>query len=158
LQQTFRLRKFNINDLQSVIHINRTCLPENYTDYFFIELHQRFPETFIVAEENGEVVGYIMCRIELGLSNFGFSGLLKKGHIVSVAVLHPHRRKGIGKALVAQAIENMRIYNAKQCFLEVRVTNTPAIELYKKLGFEITRTIHGYYSDGEDAYVMTKKL
>jgi ribosomal-protein-alanine N-acetyltransferase len=140
------------------MHINRTCLPENYTDYFFIELHQRFPETFIVAEENGEVVGYIMCRIELGLSNFGFSGLLKKGHIVSVAVLHQHRRKGIGKALVAQAIENMRTYNAKQCFLEVRVTNTPAIELYKKLGFEITRTIHGYYSDGEDAYVMTKKL
>jgi ribosomal-protein-alanine N-acetyltransferase len=147
-----------MNDLQKVIHINRVCLPENYTDYFFIELHQRFPETFIVAEENGEVVGYIMCRIELGLSNFGFGGLQKKGHIVSVAVLQQHRRKGIGKALVSQALENMRLYNAKQCFLEVRVTNTPAIELYKKLGFEITRTIHGYYSDGEDAYVMTRKL
>jgi len=158
LQQTFKLRKFTLNDLQTVMHINRVCLPENYTDYFFIELHQKFPETFIVAEENGEVIGYIMCRIELGLSNFGFGGLLKKGHIVSVAVLHQHRRKGIGKALVAQALENMRIYNAKQCFLEVRVTNTPAIELYKKLGFEITRTIHGYYSDGEDAYVMTRKL
>ncbi|MGQ9506908.1 MAG: ribosomal protein S18-alanine N-acetyltransferase [Candidatus Bathycorpusculaceae bacterium] len=158
MQQTFKLRKFTMNDLQKVMHINRVCLPENYTDYFFIELHQRFPETFIVAEENGEVVGYIMCRIELGLSNFGFSGLLKKGHIVSVAVLHSYRRKGIGKALVTQALENMRIYNAKQCFLEVRVTNTPAIELYKKLGFEITRTIHGYYSDGEDAYVMTRKL
>jgi len=158
LQQTFKLRKFTLNDLQTVMHINRVCLPENYTDYFFIELHQKFPETFIVAEENGEVIGYIMCRIELGLSNFGFGGLLKKGHIVSVAVMHQHRRKGIGKALVAQALENMRIYNAKQCFLEVRVTNTPAIELYKKLGFEITRTIHGYYSDGEDAYVMTRKL
>lgn len=158
MQQTFKLRKFTLNDLQTVMHINRVCLPENYTDYFFIELYQKFPETFIVAEENGEVVGYIMCRIELGLSNFGFSGLLKKGHIVSVAVLHQHRRKGIGKALVAQALENMRMYNAKQCFLEVRVTNTPAIELYKKLGFEITRTIHGYYSDGEDAYVMTRKL
>ncbi|MEM3700835.1 MAG: ribosomal protein S18-alanine N-acetyltransferase [Candidatus Bathyarchaeia archaeon] len=158
MQQTFKLRKFTMDDLQKVMHINRVCLPENYTDYFFIELHQRFPETFIVAEEDGEVVGYIMCRIEFGLSNFGFSGLLRKGHIVSVAVLQQYRRKGIGKALVAQALENMRIYNAKQCFLEVRVTNTPAIELYKKLGFEITRTIHGYYSDGEDAYVMTRKL
>ncbi|MDI6805195.1 MAG: GNAT family N-acetyltransferase, partial [Candidatus Bathyarchaeia archaeon] len=108
MQQTFKLRKFTMNDLQTVMHINRVCLPENYTDYFFIELHQRFPETFIVAEENGEVVGYIMCRIELGLSNFGFSGLLKKGHIVSVAVLHQHRRKGIGKALVTQALEKMR--------------------------------------------------
>jgi len=147
-----------MNDLQSVIHINYTCLPENYTNYFFLDLHQRFPETFIVAEENGEVIGYIMCRTEVGLSNFGFSGLLKKGHIVSVAVLPQSRRKGIGEALINEAIKGMKIYGAKQCFLEVRVTNTPAISLYKKLGFEITRTIKGYYADGEDAYLMSKKL
>jgi ribosomal-protein-alanine N-acetyltransferase len=134
------------------------CLPENYTDFFFIDLHQRFPETFIVAEENGEVVGYIMCRMELGLSNFGFKGLVKKGHIVSVAVLPQYRRKGIGEALVSKAMEGMRLYNAKQCFLEVRVTNTQAISLYKKLGFQVTRTIHGYYADGEDAYLMSREL
>ncbi|MEM3666891.1 MAG: ribosomal protein S18-alanine N-acetyltransferase, partial [Candidatus Bathyarchaeia archaeon] len=154
----FTLRKFRMGDLQSVIRINRICLPENYADFFFIDLYERFPEAFIVAEENGEVVGYIMCRIELGLSNFGFSGLIKKGHIVSVAVLPQYRRKGIGQALIKKAMEGMQTYNAKQCFLEVRVTNTPAINLYKKLGFEITRTINGYYSDGEDAYVMSCKL
>jgi len=158
LQKTFKLRKFTQNDLRSVVHINSVCLPENYTDYFFIDLYQKFPETFIVAEENGEVAGYIMCRVELGLSNFGFSGVIKKGHIVSVAVLPQYRRKGIGQALITEAMEGMRLYNAKQCFLEVRVTNTPAVDLYKKLGFQITRTIHGYYADGEDAYVMTKKL
>jgi ribosomal-protein-alanine N-acetyltransferase len=134
------------------------CLPENYTDFFFVDLHQRFPETFIVAEDNGEVVGYIMCRMELGLSNFGFKGLVKKGHIVSVAVLPQYRRKGIGEALVSKAMEGMRLYNAKQCFLEVRVTNTQAISLYKKLGFQVTRTIHGYYADGEDAYLMSREL
>jgi len=123
-----------------------------------MDLYHRFPETFMVAEENGEVVGYIMCRMEVGLSNFGFSGLMKKGHIVSVAVLPQYRRKGIGEALVNKAVDGMRLYNAKQCFLEVRVTNTPAINLYETLGFEITRTIHGYYSDGESAYVMSKKL
>jgi ribosomal-protein-alanine N-acetyltransferase len=158
LQKTFKLRKFTPDDLQSVVRINSVCLPENYTDYFFIDLHRRFPETFIVAEENGEVLGYIMCRMELGLSNFGFSGLIKKGHIVSVAVLPPHRRKGIGQSLITQAMEGMRLHNAKQCFLEVRMTNTPAVSLYKELGFEITRTIHGYYADGEDAYVMSRKL
>lgn len=147
-----------MNDLRSVVHINMVCLPENYTDFFFIDLHQRFPETFIVAEENGEVVGYIMCRMELGLSNFGFKGLVKKGHIVSVAVLPQYRRKGIGEALVTKAIEGMRLYHAKQCFLEVRVTNTQAISLYKKLGFQVTRTIHGYYADGEDAYLMSLEL
>jgi len=147
-----------MNDLRSVVHINMVCLPENYTDFFFVDLHQRFPETFIVAEDNGEVVGYIMCRMELGLSNFGFKGLVKKGHIVSVAVLPQYRRKGIGEALVSKAMEGMRLYNAKQCFLEVRVTNTQAISLYKKLGFQVTRTIHGYYADGEDAYLMSREL
>ncbi|MEM3550967.1 MAG: ribosomal protein S18-alanine N-acetyltransferase [Candidatus Bathyarchaeia archaeon] len=158
MQQTFTLRKFHIRDLESVVYINRTCLPENYVNHFFIDLHERFPETFIVAEENGEVVGYIMCRIETGLSNFGFGGFIKKGHIVSVAVMPKHRRKGIGQALVEKAMEGMRLYNAKNCFLEVRVTNLPAISLYKKLGFKIIRTIHGYYSDGEDAYLMSREI
>ena len=157
-QQTFKLRKFVPGDLQDVMKINRICLPENYTDFFFMDLHQRFPETFIVAEENMEIAGYIMCRIEVGLSNFGFSGLVKKGHIVSIAVMPQYRRKGVARALINKALDGMQYYKAKQCFLEVRVTNDLAISLYKKLGFEITRTINGYYSDGEDAYVMTKRF
>ena len=158
MQQTFKLRKFVPNDLQNVMQINHVCLPENYTDFFFMDLHQRFPETFIVAEENGKIAGYIMCRIEVGLSNYGFGGLVKKGHVVSIAVLPEHRREGIAKAVIARALEGMQYYKAKQCFLEVRVTNDAAISLYKKIGFEVTRTITGYYSDGEDAYVMTKRL
>jgi ribosomal-protein-alanine N-acetyltransferase len=147
-----------MNDLASVTQINQTCLPENYTDIFFVDLFRRHPETFVVAEEDGKITGYIMCRVEVGFSSIGLSGLVKKGHVVSVAVLPEHRRKGIGEALVAQAMAGMRKYNAKQCFLEVRVTNQEAISLYKKLGFEVTRTIHGYYADGEDAFVMTIKL
>lgn len=156
LQQSFKLRKFTPKDLERVVHINLTCLPENYSNYFFLDLYEHFPETFIVAEENGEVVGYIMCRIEAGLSGFG--GFIKKGHIVSIAVLPSHRRKGVGEALIKRALEGMRLYNAKQCFLEVRVSNTPAINLYKKMGFEVKKIIRGYYSDGEDAYLMVKEL
>jgi len=158
MQQTFKLRKFIPDDLQGVMQINRVCLPENYTDFFFMDLHQRFPETFIVAEENGEMAGYIMCRIEVGLSNYGFGGLIRKGHVVSIAVMPQHRRKGVAHALINKALEGMQYYKAKQGFLEVRVTNDSGISLYKKLGFESTRTINGYYSDGEDAYVMTKRL
>jgi ribosomal-protein-alanine N-acetyltransferase len=158
LQDTINLRKFTMGDLGAVTRINQVCLPENYTDFFFIDLARRFSETFIVAEEKGEVVGYIMCRIEVGLSNFGFGGLAKKGHVVSVAVMPEHRRRGVGTALVTKATEAMRMYGAKQCYLEVRVTNEEAIGLYKKLGMEVTRTIHGYYADGEDAYVMSCKL
>ncbi len=158
MQEIYSIRKFSMNDLQSVTQINRSCLPENYTDFFFIDLYKRFPETFIVAEEAGQVVGYIMCRVEVGLSGFGLSGLVKKGHVVSVAVSPEHRHKGVGEGLVSKALEAMKLYNAKQSYLEVRVTNDEAIKLYKKLGFEVTRTMHGYYADGEDAQVLTKKF
>ena len=158
MQQTFNLRKFTPDDLQSVIRINRLCLPENYMDFFFMDLYKRFPETFIVAEEDGKIVGYIMCRIEVGLASFGLGGLIRKGHVVSIAVLPQGRRKGVAHALMTRAMEGMHYYKAKLCYLEVRVTNEPGVSLYKKLGFEVSRTIHGYYSDGEDAYVMTKTL
>ncbi|MCX8176956.1 MAG: ribosomal protein S18-alanine N-acetyltransferase [Candidatus Bathyarchaeota archaeon] len=152
------MRKFNPKDLDRVVYINRTCLPENYIDQFFLDLHERFPETFIVAEVDDEIVGYIMCRIEMGLSNYGLGGFIKKGHVVSLAVMPQYRRMGIGYALVYKAMEGMRVYNAKQCYLEVRVSNIPAINLYTKLGFKIARVIRGYYSDGEDAYLMTRNL
>jgi len=156
--QTFNIRKFKEDDLQSVIDINRETLPENYTDYFFLDLFERFPETFIVAEEGDKIVGYIMSRVEVGLSNFGLGGLIRKGHVVSIAVRLMARRKGVAQALINTALEGMRFYKAKQCYLEVRVTNDAGVKLYTKLGFEVTRTAHGYYSDGEDAYVMSKKL
>jgi ribosomal-protein-alanine N-acetyltransferase len=158
MQQTFKLRKFTPDDLQSVMQINRVCLPENYTDVFFIDLHQRFPETFIVAEEDGKIVGYVMCRIEVGLASFSLGGLIRKGHVVSIAVLPQGRRKGVAQALMTTAMDGMRHYKAKQCYLEVRVTNAAGVALYKKLGFDVSRTSNGYYSDGEDAYVMSKKL
>jgi len=158
MQQTFKLRKFKPDDLQRVMHINRFCLPENYMDFFFMDLHQRFPETFIVAEDEGKIVGYIMCRIEVGLANYGLGGLIRKGHVVSIAVLPQGRRKGVAQALMTAATKGMVFYKAKLCYLEVRVTNEAGVSLYKKLGFEVSRTLNGYYSDGEDAYVMTKEL
>jgi [ribosomal protein S18]-alanine N-acetyltransferase len=100
MQETFKLRKFEPDDLQDVMRINRVCLPENYTDMFFVDLHQRFPDTFVVAEEDHELVGYIMCRIEVGLSNFGLGGLIRKGHVVSLAVMPQARRKGVASALL----------------------------------------------------------
>lgn len=147
-----------MNDLESVTRINQLCLPENYTDFFYLDLYRRFPETFIIAETDGKIVGYIMCRIEVGLSSLRLPGLIKKGHVVSVAVLPEYRKRGMGKALVAKAMEGMKAYGAKQLYLEVRVTNEEAIGLYKKLGLEVSRTVHGYYADGEDAYVMSEKL
>jgi len=140
------------------MHINRVCLPENYAQFFFMDLYERFPATFIVAEENGEIVGYIMCRIETGLPDFGLLGIAKRGHVISIAVLPEQQHKGVGTALMKEAMANMKGYKAKECFLEVRVSNEPAVNLYKKLGLKTSKVANNYYADGENAYIMTIKL
>ena len=116
------------------------------------------PQTFIVAEFQGNIVGYIMCRIEHGFSDVRKLHFAKKGHVISVAVMPEFRRRSIGRGLVESALSALSGLSADECFLEVRITNDPAIELYRKLGFEITRTISRYYYDGSDAYVMTRQI
>jgi len=150
----FKLRDFRPEDLDDVLSINRTCLPENYSPYFFMSIHRRYPDLFLVAELDGRVVGYIMCRIEK--SFFGWS---TKGHVISIAVMPEHRRMGIATSLMKEAMARMaNRYGASECYLEVRVSNTPAISLYEKLGFRKDRIVPNYYLDGEDAYIMKKPL
>ncbi len=158
LELNYQLRLFKLSDLDGVILVNRECLPENYTALFFINLYKHFPGTFIVAEADGEIVGYIMCRIETGIPSFKLLGITKKGHVISVAVLPSHHRKGIGYALIREAMQAMVNYKAKECYLEVRESNLSAIHLYKKLGFETARTLRNYYADGEDAFVLAIHL
>jgi len=156
-ERSFIIREFKPEDLDRVVYINRTCLPENYPPYFFMRHHLDYPKSFLVAEMNGEVVGYIMCRVEHGLSNFGYH-LAKKGHIISIAVLPHARRRGIGKALMVQAMKALKeVYGVDEYYLEVRVSNVPAINLYKKLGYQIVKRLKGYYLDGEDAWLMARK-
>ncbi len=158
VQTQFTTRMFEAGDLEQVMHINRICLPENYSVSFFLGLHRKFPATFIVAEAGGEVVGYVMCRIETALPGLGVFGIGKKGHVVSVAVLPDHQRKGIGYTLMQEAMKGMVRYKAKECYLEVRMSNTAAVNLYKKMDFQAARIMRNYYADGEDAYVMSRAL
>ncbi len=102
-----------------------------------------------------------MCRIERSLSGLSLRPLsiARKGHIISIAVLPEHRKKGVGRALVQEALKAMSTYyKADHCYLEVRVGNADAISLYRKLGFEVERTARRYYSDGESAYIMSRQV
>lgn len=157
-ESKFALRRFNTNDLQSVIEINRVCLPENYASFFFMDTYQSCPEAFLVAEILGRVVGYVMCRIEHGFSEFRRLRFTRKGHVISVAVLPEFRRMGMGNTLVSEALTALTQLNIEECYLEVRTTNEPAIRLYQKMGFDITRRVPHYYFDGADAYVMCRTL
>lgn len=129
-------------------------LPEHYSDYFYESLLAELPECFLVAEINRKLVGYIMCKIEYGFSNFKKLGFVKKGHVVSVAVLDEHRKKGIGRALVEEAIIGIKYKKADELYLEVRCSNSEAVKLYEKIGFVIKQRLKAYYRDGEDAYLM----
>lgn len=156
-EKSYTIREATRDDIPEVVHINRVCLPENYPAYFFLQLHSNYSKAFLVAEKDGKVVGYIMCRLEHGKSHFGFR-IIKRGHVVSIAVLPEYRKQGIGKNLMLNAEKALKDYGAKEIILEVRVSNTPAINLYEKLGYEKVKVLKRYYSDGEDAYLMAKKL
>ena len=154
----YEIRRCERDDIQAVIDINMETLPEHYSDYFYYEILVEFPETFLVAEFDGAVVGYVMCRIEYGFSHLKKLGLARKGHIVSIAVKEQHRGKGVGTMLVKTSQEAMATKDATESYLEVRVTNGEAITLYQRLGYTVTSRLETYYKDGEAALVMATKI
>lgn len=155
----YRIREAMWRDLDGIIEINLRSLPEHYPRYFWEEHLKEWGEIFLVAESpSGDLVGYMMNRIE---DDEGFykGDLVRRGHVVSIAVLEGHRGKGIGKTLMLEGMLRMKLlYNAQEVVLEVRVSNEPAIGLYKSLGFRIVRILRRYYVDGEDAYLMAAPL
>jgi len=157
--EEFTIRKATEKDLPMVIAINRKCLPENYPEWFFLQHLRNWGDAFLVAVYKGiVVVGYVMSRAEWGPGIFS-KGLTRKGHIISLAVLPRYRRRGLGTRLMEKALDALhRVYGCTEVYLEVRVSNTPAIKLYEKLGFKKVSVLKRYYADGEDAYLMAKQL
>lgn len=154
----YALRRCSAAEVPSVVVVNEKTLPEHYSEVFYYDLLDSFPEGFLVAETAGTVVGYLMLRVEFGFSNIRGFSLTKKAHVVSVAVLNEHQRKGLGWALMEEGHRAGVAKGCKEVFLEVRVGNTPAIDLYKKMGYSTAQRLYSYYRDGEDAFLMTKGL
>ncbi|HEY6950071.1 MAG TPA: GNAT family N-acetyltransferase [Nitrososphaeraceae archaeon] len=145
-------------NLSSVIEINLNSLPEHYTEYFFESILKELPEAFIVAEFEGNIIGYVMCKVEFGFSNFRKLGFVKKGHVVSIAVLEQHRGKKVGTILMEEAMNGLVARRTEEVYLEVRVSNYAAIKMYEKLNFKVKSRLKSYYRDGEDAYLMALEL
>ena len=148
------IRRCDPSDIISVLEINMKTLPEHYSDYFYESLLSDLPESFLIAEKEGISIGYIMCKSEFGFSNFKKLGFVKKGHVVSVAVLDNFRGSGIGSALVEEAFKGVKEKQCDEMYLEVRCSNTDAVRLYEKLGMSVKQRLRSYYRDGEDAYMM----
>jgi len=179
LKNEYNIRLARPEDIPGVMLVNLKSLPENYWYGFYSALLREWPDLFFVVEHRGEIVGYAMSRVEYTsdpvlageyneLENGPLSPLrklkdyvvrsYKTVHLISIAVLEPHRGKGLGSKLLENTILAAKRHNADSVFLEVRVSNEPAIRLYEKFGFKKVRIIREYYRDGEDAYVMVLKL
>mmetsp|Transcript_9996 Transcript_9996/g.14137 ORF Transcript_9996/g.14137 Transcript_9996/m.14137 type:complete len:372 (+) Transcript_9996:51-1166(+) len=80
------------------------------------------------------------------------------GHVTSLAVLQPYRRRGLAAMLMNQLHYHMRCqYNPSGVGLHVRVSNNAARRLYcEEMGYKVKDVISAYYQDGEDAYLMRK--
>ncbi len=131
-------------DLHAVSSLEELCFKDPYPPYFISQLAEANPDTFLVAEVNGGLVGYTVA-----------DRWMDHDHLVSIAVHPGNRRTRIGERLLL-ALE-ARLGTARPFKLEVRKSNFPALELYRKHGFQETDVILGYYSDGEDAIAMEKR-
>ncbi len=138
------IRPAKLFDISEVMKIERESFREVYPRGLFLLFLENNPDTFLVAEYNGRVVGYVMAYLRPDL----------EGHIMSIAVDKRYRGNGIGSALLAEVINRLIARGARYIGLEVRVSNEKAIRLYERFGFRKVKRIIGYYSDGEDAYYM----
>lgn len=154
------IRHWQFEDIVEVIMVNRKCLPENYSRGTFLGLWKEFPHLLFLAydQEKNNVVGYIINKIDEGSSFFGTSETIRKAHIFSVAVLPKYRQRGIASALVGVSLKETQAKDAKEVFLEVRKSNTAAINLYREFNMEIIAVIPRYYADGEAANIMASKM
>lgn len=115
---------------------------------FKTEIYRNSAAKYLVAKLDGKVVGYA-----------GMWIILDEGHITNIAIHPEHRGKKIGDALVKALIELAKENGVSRMTLEVRTSNWPAINLYKKHGFCECGVRKGYYQDsGEDALIMWLEL
>jgi ribosomal-protein-alanine N-acetyltransferase len=100
------------------------------------------------AEEKSEVAGFIVAR-----------RVASDLEILNFAVQPNSRNRGVGAALLREALEWAATFHGEKAFLEVRASNLAALRFYEHHGFEMTgRRARYYLAPIEDAMVLTKRL
>jgi ribosomal protein S18 acetylase RimI-like enzyme len=78
--------------------------------------------------------------------------------VLSVAVMPNARRRGHGTEMMRAAEAAATERGCSSVRLEVSTLNTGAVEFYRRLGYTVDGVLYGYYSWGEDAYSMAKRM
>ncbi len=140
----FRIRTALPTDLRAVSLIEDDSFPAPYPPELFEKLLQEHGDSFFIAEEgSGKTVGYCLATRD---GRFA--------HLISIAVLREHRRKGVAGALLQQLLKYLPRHGVDELWLEVNTGNKEAIGLYTKFGFLKIMILENYYSDGASAVRM----
>ena len=131
---------------RQVMPIEEANFSYPWTETGFFTFLIRDDALFLVAEEDGEILGYLGILISFDESE-----------ITNVCVAEKARRRGIGRALMEELFRRMQERKVRVIHLDVRIGNTPARNLYESLGFVQDGLRKGYYDlPKEDAVLMSR--
>lgn len=138
------VRAMTKEDCANVADLERQIFSQPWSEQGFLDAIANDKNIFLVAEEDGEILGYL-----------GMYQALDEGEITNVAVSPEKRNAGIGWELMQTAIGEAKKQGITQIVLEVRVSNASAIHLYEKCSFVNCGIRKGFYDfPKEDAYIM----
>ena len=122
------------------MEIEKASFPnwEAWSRIYFEILYQKYPEGFIIVENNREIIGYTIGRLR------NRAPAEQVAEILSLAVDPDFRQKGIGTKLTNFLINHFKEKGLKETSLCVRTKNKTGISFYQKLGFKILKTIKNY--------------
>lgn len=142
-----KVRLARDGDLSAISGIEQRSNPVPWSRKLIADELQRAEGVMLVATEGREVIGYIAC-----------AGQGDAWHVLNVAVDPGCRARGVGGVLVDAAIAALDGRPHRRYTLEVRVSNDPAIRLYRSRGFTDAGVRPRYYSDNqEDALIMWRE-
>jgi len=141
------VRRFQPADFSGVIAVEREQFSE-HDPYMYMTLYEMNEDTFFVADHRGAVVGFVV-----GISTIDEYGVC--GRVFSIAMREAYQGLGIGTELMKRVVSEFHRKNIGRITLEVRRQNVGGMRFYQRLGFTIARIEDGYYSDGEDAIIMS---
>jgi len=147
MEKKFRVSKVESHLLPQVFEIERLCFTSPFPESYLRSLAESSSDSFLVAIEENRVVGYVSALVHG-----------KDAHIASIAVLEDYRRRGIGRALMSELVNSLKLRRIRTVSLEVRKSNTSAIRFYEGLGFERVGVMPSYYEDGEGAVAFSMRL
>jgi ribosomal-protein-alanine N-acetyltransferase len=148
------------SDLPAVLDLERDLFPEDaWTREMFASELRGGPldRYYLVAEEDGRVVGYAGLLAPTSRRARPRSG--GQADVLTMAVASSHWGQGIGSALLQALLAEAAARNCAEVFLEVRVDNPRAQRLYRRHGFADVGLRRGYYQpSGTDALVMRRPV